>query len=140
MWSLLDRPTMEVRYSKIPPDAKCEHPDRSEPPAPVLNKFDYPDNRGLETEFTLDPRLERRPSEKLIAKPCESAFKGTNLAQMLNILGVDTLIVTGCSTGHSVYATCRDAVEAFHLIVQCTGAEPPISPRINLCKFRYTSL
>ena len=125
---------MVEQYSKVPPDARCEHADRSEPPAPVLNKFDYPDNTDFETEFTLDPRLERRPSEKLIAKPYDSAFKGTNLGQMLNILGVDTLIVTGCSTGHCVYATCRDAVEAFHLIVpaEAVGERCEIMHEVNL--------
>ncbi len=133
MRSLLDCSTMVEQYSKVPPDARCEHPDRSEPPAPVLNKFDYPDNTDFETEFTLDPRLERRPSEKLIAKPYDSAFKGTNLGQMLNILGVDTLIVTGCSTCHCVYATCRYAVEAFHLIVpaEAVGERCEIMHEVN---------
>ena len=83
----------------------------------MLEKFDYAADTDFEYEFSLDPRLERRSSEKLIAKPYDSAFKGTNLAQMLSILRIDTLIVTGCSTGHCIYATCRDAVENFHLIV-----------------------
>jgi len=36
---------------------------------------------------------------------------------MLTTLRVDTLIVTGCSTSHCVYATCRDAASAFRVLV-----------------------
>ena len=67
--------------------------------------------------FELDPRLERRPNEKLIRKRYASAFKGTNFHEMLASLGIDTLIVTGVSTSHCVYATCRDATDSFRVIV-----------------------
>jgi nicotinamidase-related amidase len=67
--------------------------------------------------FTLDPRLERRPSEKVIRKHYASAFKGTHLHEILTGLGIDTLIVTGISTSHCVYATCRDATDSFRVIV-----------------------
>jgi nicotinamidase-related amidase len=36
---------------------------------------------------------------------------------MLTMLRVDTLIVTGVSTSHCVYATCRDATDCFRVIV-----------------------
>ena len=36
---------------------------------------------------------------------------------MLASLNVDTLIVTGVSTSHCVYATCRDATDSFRVIV-----------------------
>ena len=65
----------------------------------------------------LDPRLQRRESEKLILKPYSSAFQATNFHHMLTNVGADTLIVTGCSTSHCVYATCRDARNLFNVIV-----------------------
>ena len=78
-------------------------------------KLDLPaDSAAL---FQLDPRLQRRPTEMLIRKRYASAFKGTNLHDMLTSLGVDTLIVTGVSTSHCVYATCRDATDSFRVIV-----------------------
>ena len=67
--------------------------------------------------YELDPRLDRRPGEKLILKRYASCFKGANFQQMLAALGVDTLIVTGLSTSHCIYATCRDASESFRVIV-----------------------
>ena len=78
-------------------------------------KLDLPaDSAAL---FQLDPRLQRRPTEMLIRKRYASAFKGTNLHDMLASLGIDTLIVTGVSTSHCVYATCRDATDSFRVIV-----------------------
>ena len=91
--------------------------DSAEPPSPHDQKlkFQFPAN-AVEL-FELDPRLERRPTEKLIRKRYASAFKDTNLHTMLTALSVDTLIVTGVSTSHCVYATCRDATDSFRVIV-----------------------
>jgi hypothetical protein len=49
----------------------------------------------------IDPRLQRRPSEKLFPKRYASCFKGTALEQMLSALGVDTVIVVGVSSEFS---------------------------------------
>ena len=65
----------------------------------------------------LDPRLGRLPNEKVFAKKYTSCFKGTGFYQMLVGLGVDTLIVTGCSTSHCINDTCRDAMSSFRVIV-----------------------
>jgi maleamate amidohydrolase len=67
--------------------------------------------------FQLDPRLQRRPAELILRKRYASAFKGTHLHELLAGLGIDTLIVTGVSTSHCVYATCRDATDSFRVIV-----------------------
>ena len=84
--------------------------------------------------YDLDPRLERRPNEKLFLKRYASCFKGTNFHQMLTSLGVDTLIVTGLSTSHCVYATCRDATECFHVIIprEAVGERCEIMHMVNL--------
>lgn len=84
--------------------------------------------------FELDPRLERRPTEPIIRKCYASAFKGTNFQEMLTALGVDTLIVTGVSTSHCVYATCRDATDSFRVIVprEAVGERCEIMHEVNL--------
>jgi maleamate amidohydrolase len=91
--------------------------DPADPPSPQNKKLRLNLSPGDEEKFELDPRLARRPSEKLIRKRYASAFKGTNLHEMLTSLGVDTLIVTGVSTSHCVYATCRDAIDSYRVIV-----------------------
>ena len=91
--------------------------DPAEPVSPHDGKlkFQLPDDAA--PLFELDPRLNRQPTEKIIRKRYASAFKDTNLHTMLTALGIDTLIVTGVSTSHCVYATCRDATDSFRVIV-----------------------
>jgi maleamate amidohydrolase len=91
--------------------------DPAHPPSPHDKKLHLvlpPDDAPL---WEIDPRLERRPNEKIVWKRYASAFKGTNLLDQLTMLRIDTLIVTGVSTSHCVYATCRDATDCFHVIV-----------------------
>lgn len=91
--------------------------DPAEPPSPHDRKLEFVLPANPEAMFSLDPRLERRPTEKIVRKRYASAFKGTNFHELLTGLGVDTLIVTGISTSHCVYATCRDATDSFRVIV-----------------------
>ena len=57
----------------------------------------------------IDFRLEPKEGEFVIYKENASAFFGTHLAAHLIDKGVDTLIVTGCSTSACVRATVTDA-------------------------------
>lgn len=59
----------------------------------------------------LDDRLGRRDDEPVIVKRYASAFFGTDLVSRLNSRGVDTLLVTGCTTSGCVRATAVDAVQ-----------------------------
>ncbi len=91
--------------------------DPAEPASPHDRKLKLDLPADPAGRFDLDPRLQRRRTEKLIRKRYASAFKGTNLHEMLAGLGIDTLIVTGVSTSHCVYATCRDGTDSYRVIV-----------------------
>lgn len=108
--------------------------DPADPPSPQNKKLQLKLKPEDEQHFELDERLARRPTEKLIRKRYASAFKGTNLHEMLTSLRVDTLIVTGLSTSHCVYATCRDATDSFHVIVprEAVGERCEIMHEVNL--------
>lgn len=108
--------------------------DPADPPSPHHRKLKLQVRPGEEYLFDLDPRLERRPHEKLFRKKYASCFKATNLHEMLTGLGVDTLIVTGASTSHCVYATCRDATNSFRVIVpeRSVGERCEIMHLVNL--------
>ena len=108
--------------------------DPADPPSPQNKKLCFNFKPGDEPLFELDPRLERRPTEKIVRKRYASAFKGTNLHEMLTSLGVDTLIVTGISTSHCVYATCRDATDSFRVIVpqEAVGERCEVFHEVNL--------
>jgi maleamate amidohydrolase len=108
--------------------------DPATPPSPHDCKLAMQlgsDDAGL---LELDPRVRRLPTEKLFRKRYASCFKGTNLHEMLTGLGIDTLIVTGVSTSHCVYATCRDATDSFRVIVprEAVGERCEIMHLVNL--------
>jgi maleamate amidohydrolase len=57
----------------------------------------------------IDARLKPQKEDFIIYKKNASAFFGTHLASYLIERGVDTLIITGCSTSACVRATATDA-------------------------------
>ena len=57
----------------------------------------------------IDPKLKPRPEEPVIHKKYASNFFGTHLAQTLNYLGVDTLIVMGATSCACVRHTVMDS-------------------------------
>jgi nicotinamidase-related amidase len=65
------------------------------------------DGKGWE----LDPRLDFRNGDILLYKKYASCFFGTDLVPKLLTKGVDTLIVTGCTTSGCVRATAVDACQ-----------------------------
>jgi len=60
----------------------------------------------------LDARLERQPDEPWLRKKELSCFSGTPLNEILVGNGVDTVIITGCTTDACVRCT---AIYSFHL-------------------------
>ncbi len=52
-----------------------------------------------------------KPGEPVIVKQYASAFFGTSLIATLNGLGVDTLIITGCTMSGCIRATAVDTVQ-----------------------------
>lgn len=76
------------------------------------------------------PELPPQANDVILKKQYASAFFGTPLAPLLISEGVDTVIVTGCSTSGCVRATAVDGMQnGFRVIVprECVGdrrAEP----------------
>jgi nicotinamidase-related amidase len=59
----------------------------------------------------LDPRMDFKPGDSMLVKKYASCFYGTDLVPRLLTRGVDTLIITGCTTSGCVRATAVDAVQ-----------------------------
>lgn len=55
--------------------------------------------------------MEPREEELLITKNYASAFFGTSLSSTLTAAGVDTLLITGCTTSGCIRATAVDALQ-----------------------------
>lgn len=63
-------------------------------------------------EVVLDPRLDVRPEDPVIAKKGASAFHGTSLAALLAGLHTTTAVIGGATTSGCVRATAVDAVQS----------------------------
>ncbi len=83
----------------------------------------------------LDPRLQRRDDEVLFVKPRASAFWGTPFDAHLVARGIDTLIITGCSTSGCIRSTAESAHNLnLHPIVvrEAVGDRSPVAHEANL--------
>ncbi|NWF70454.1 MAG: isochorismatase family protein [Chloroflexi bacterium] len=81
------------------------------------------------------PELSPTPEDIIINKQYASAFFGTSLAATLTSMGVDTLILTGCSTSGCIRATAVDGMQyGFRVIVprECVGDRRPEPHEANL--------
>ena len=65
-----------------------------------------PGTRAVE----VDARIAPQPGEIVVEKTVPSAFFGTGLGETLRAKGVDTVIVTGCSTSGCVRASVTDSM------------------------------
>lgn len=81
------------------------------------------------------PELPPAENDVVLIKQYASAFFGTSLAPMLTAMGVDTLILTGCSTSGCIRATAVDGMQhGFRVIVprECVGDRHPGPHEANL--------
>jgi maleamate amidohydrolase len=81
------------------------------------------------------PELPPAPQDVIINKQYASAFFGTSLAPLLTSQGVDTLVVTGCSTSGCIRATAVDGMQyGFRVVVpkECVGDRHPEPHEANL--------
>ncbi|MDB5698566.1 MAG: N-carbamoylsarcosine amidase [Alphaproteobacteria bacterium] len=59
----------------------------------------------------IDGRLRVAPTDMILQKKYASCFFGTDLVSRLASHGVDTLVITGCTTSGCVRATAVDAIQ-----------------------------
>ncbi len=81
------------------------------------------------------PELPPQPQDVVLVKQYASAFFGTSLAALLTAQGIDTLIITGCSTSGCVRATAVDGMQyGFRVIVprECVGDRHKAPHEANL--------
>ncbi len=81
------------------------------------------------------PQLSPLESDIVIIKQYASAFFGTPLAAILTSLGVDTIILTGCSTSGCIRASAVDGMQyGFRVIVprECVGDRHQAPHEANL--------
>jgi nicotinamidase-related amidase len=78
----------------------------------------------------IDERIAPHPRDLVLEKENASAFFGTHLAPYLIGHGIDTLLITGCSTSACIRATATDAKSyRFRPIIvrECVGDRSPVA-------------
>ena len=66
----------------------------------------------------VDERIRPRPSERVVLKKYASAFFDTRLEMELQSLGVDTVVIVGCTTSGCIRASAIDSMQnGFHTVV-----------------------
>lgn len=81
------------------------------------------------------PELPPAEQDVVIVKQYASAFFGSPLAAMLTSQGIDTIVLTGCSTSGCIRATAVDGMQyGFRVIVprECVGDRHPEPHEANL--------
>lgn len=99
------------------------------------NRTLEPKNRELSTPEHIPKEIAPEEKDLIIAKVKPSAFFGTPLASHLISLGVDTLLVTGCTTSGCVRATVLDAFSynfRVLLVEEGTFDRGEVSHKVNL--------
>jgi maleamate amidohydrolase len=83
----------------------------------------------------VDDRIRPRPGERIIDKKYASAFFGTDLDGHLRSLGVDTVIMAGCTTSGCIRASAIDSLQyGYHTVVvrEAVGDRAPGPHEANL--------
>ena len=84
----------------------------------------------------IDAILDPRPDEPVIVKKFPSAFFGTDLNDRLQALGIDTIVLAGCTTSVCVRATAIDAMQHNYRTLIAAEAVGDIDPALHAVHLR----
>jgi ureidoacrylate peracid hydrolase len=83
--------------------------------------------------FALDPALDVAPDDPVVVKRRYSAFLqgSSNLEEILRARGIDTLIMTGCTTDVCVESTSRDGMMCNFKVIVVSDATAALSRQMH---------
>ena len=84
----------------------------------------------------IDTVLEPRPDEPIIVKKFPSAFFETDLQDRLHALGVDTIVLAGCTTSVCVRATAVDSMQRNFQTLVAAEAVGDFDPALHAVHLR----
>lgn len=84
--------------------------------------------------------LSPQGDEPVVRKYRSSAFWGTNLDLLLRSNGIETVVVTGCTTEGCVESTARDAMFSNYYVVvaeDCVASDDPVQHEASMLLMRH---
>jgi nicotinamidase-related amidase len=103
---------VEARKSAIPVLYVC---DRHAPTDPDFGEWPLHALEGTEGADVW-PELAPEPGDRVIPKPTYSAFTRSELPNVLETLGADSIILTGCATEVGMHTTAVDALQRGYVV------------------------
>ena len=97
----------EARASGVPVIYVCDRHEADDPDLDIWGAHALAGSEGAEVW----PEIAPQPNDIVVAKRTYSAFTGTTLDTVLDDLGADQIILTGCATEIGIAATAKDALE-----------------------------
>jgi nicotinamidase-related amidase len=86
------------------------------------------------------PELAPQPGEAVVKKYRSSGFWGTNLDMLLRSNGIESVVMTGCTTEGCVESTARDALFNDYYVVipvDCVASDDPAQHDASLLLIRH---
>jgi nicotinamidase-related amidase len=99
-------------------------------------RYTVPGTRGHD----IVPDLAPQGDEPVVRKYRSSAFWGTNLDLLLRSNGIETVVVTGCTTEGCVESTARDAMFSSYYVViaeDCVASDDPLQHDASMLLMRH---
>ncbi len=123
----------EARKNKIPVFYLCdEHQDND----PDLSNGTWPIHNVAGTQGAeIWPELAAQPGDHVVKKSTYSAFTGSKLAELLDELGADEIILTGCVTEVGISATATDALQRGFVVTvpsDCQAGSTALTEQLTL--------
>jgi nicotinamidase-related amidase len=103
----LQRRIDEARNEGVPIIYVCDTHAPGDPDLDVWPSHAVAGTRGPEVW----PEIAPKQGDHVIAKRTYSAFTGSTFGALLDELGADEIILTGCATEIGIFATAKDALE-----------------------------
>lgn len=108
----LQRRLAEARSRSIPVVFACDSHAEGDPDFQVWPEHALEGTAGAEVW----PDLAPEPGDHVIKKPTYSAFNRSGLAPLLDELGADQIILTGCATELGLAATATEALQRGYVV------------------------
>ena len=108
----LQKRIAEARKNRVPVVYVCDEHDPSDSDLDQWAVHNVRGTKGAEVWPLLAPKL----GDAIVKKPTYSAFSRSNLETVLEKLGVDTLVMTGCATELGMLATAMEALQRGYAI------------------------
>jgi nicotinamidase-related amidase len=113
-----------ARTAGIPVVYVCDEHDADDPDLDEWTTHNVKGSKGAEIWADLAPRT----PDRVVHKSTYSAFTGSSLADVLDELRVDTLVVTGCLTEIGIIATATDALQRGFIVEVPADSQAGASP------------